>query len=90
MKSYPQQIDLDSLLEEAERQTGINQTRFHFYAWPQLFSSTAGPHKGMAGQAMTTFLVYGFTTNNKTGLLHCAGLWKKVDNFRPLMHWIED
>ncbi len=47
------------------------------YAWPQVFGSTAGPHRGrIAGQAMTTFQVLAFEAPDGQRVKWCDGLWK--------------
>lgn len=52
-----------------------------FYAWPQTFSSTAGPHGGIGGSGLTKFTVFAFVEFGVgCCILWCDGIWeiKKV------------
>ncbi len=64
----------------------IDVDEIDFYAWPQNFSDTSGPHGGMAGQAMSVFTLEAWVANN-TGptVYQCAGFYKFEDKrFQPL------
>ena len=58
-----------------------------WWAWPEVFGSTAGPGGGIGGQAMTTFTVWGFWDEaTGTGVKYCAGRWKQWCDF-PRQAW---
>lgn len=48
-------------------------------SWPETFASTAGPHGGIGGQAITAFQVYGFRGGNHA-MMCCAGKWRRWAN----------
>ena len=51
-----------------------------YYSFPQVFSTTAGPFKGMlAGQAMTTFTIEAWAVDD-LAVLFCQGKIVKVCN----------
>lgn len=52
-----------------------------YYAWPQVWASTAGPRKGViAGQAMTTFTVRALIDEaSKSSVVFCNGWYAVVD-----------
>lgn len=44
--------------------------------WNQMFGTTAGPHSGVGGCAMTAFPVIGFKSPSGYGVMWCDGLWR--------------
>ena len=55
---------------------------YSYYAWPHMFGSTAGPHGGIGGAAMSMFTVecYYFEEIN-VSLLICDGEYDFVEGF---------
>lgn len=54
-----------------------------YYAWPQVFGSTAGPFPGIGGQAMSTFTIEAWF-DQKDAILFCGDrMWMKVEDFDP-------
>jgi hypothetical protein len=49
-----------------------------YYAWPETFGSTSGPRGGIGGQAMTTFTIEVWVSDNAT-LYLCAGMYSWRD-----------
>lgn len=69
------------LLEEARRRLVCSADDLEVYTWPETFGSTAGPHGGIGGQAISTFQVWGFYNSawdkqSWGGVLYCSGVWK--------------
>ena len=70
--------DIQQVMTEAQEKLGSDRMMLH--AWPEVFSSTAGPRMGIAGQVLTTFQVMAFEdVYEGKGLMWCAGLWKDWD-----------
>ena len=42
----------------------VHPSYMQYLAWPQTFSSTAGPFGGVGGQAMTTFTIEAWEAND--------------------------
>jgi hypothetical protein len=59
--------------------TGEHPDAVEWIAWPEVFSSTSGPHGGIGGQAITAFQVYGFRGGNHA-MMCCAGKWRRWAN----------
>jgi len=59
---------------------------YDYFAFPQMFASTAGPQGGIGGQAMTTFTVHVYEMDNGFTLYLCAGCYilreEKFDFFK--------
>lgn len=82
------------VLEILKRQ----QVRFcdlSYFAWPQTFSSTAGPRPGIGGQSISTFTVEAYVCDVAgPTVYHCAGMYafspdrfemsKQVRNWKKL------
>jgi hypothetical protein len=64
----------------AAEKLGCSAYIIRWQSWLHSFGTTSGPRGGIAGQAFTTFRVYGFE-NTETGLMvkYCAGIWKEWD-----------
>ena len=78
--------ELHKLKIEASIRIGCDDVEM--FSWPVMFGSTAGPGGGIGGCMMTTFQVYGFRdVASDKGVLYCAGKWKYVKPFKPLMGW---
>jgi hypothetical protein len=57
-----------------------------YWAWPQVFGSTAGPFVGIGGQAMTTFTIEAWHDGGGKAALFCNGkVFKITDQFEPQM-----
>lgn len=69
---------LTELARHAAELLECNHEEMHWWSWPQVFGSTAGPRGGIAGQTMTTFQVFGFSDDVKA-VKYCGGVWKKWD-----------
>lgn len=70
---------------EASNELGVPENQLTYYAWPQLFGSTAGPFGGIGGQAMSTFTIEAWT-DGRRAIIFCKGKPIKItDQFRPLM-----
>ena len=81
-------IDINDLqLKAAEILNLEYPDELDFFAWPEVFGSTAGPNPGFGGCVITTFTVFGFRSPNGDGVLHCGNQWKRVEEFTPLMKW---
>jgi hypothetical protein len=65
-------------------------THLNYYAWPQLFGTTAGPRRGIAGQAMTTFTVEAYVNIASGSTVYtCAGMYNFIRGkfqFRKAIH----
>ena len=65
---------------------GMDYNNCSYYAWPQTFSSTTGPNKGIGGQTMTEFTVEVYTTYYET-LYVCTNCFVyKKGSFEPNRH----
>lgn len=71
--------------------TNEHQDNVEWFAWPQMFSNTAGPRVGVvAGQAFTKFQIFAFKSlNSDIKLMYCNGIWKHWDGTLG-MHWKPD
>lgn len=65
-----------AIAEEAAARLEVEPAELSMLAWPQVFGSTAGPHGGIGGAAMTTFQVLAFVGADGQGILWCDGVWK--------------
>lgn len=64
-----------------------------WYSWPELFSSTAGPKRGVvAGQAFTEHQVYGFHYQKEKEIFvkYCNGVWVEWDGELRASSWGEE
>ena len=81
--NYQKIASLESQYEKAAKILEYDASMIEYYAWPQTFSSTAGPFGGFAGQAVSTFTVEAFT-DGRDAVLFCGGkYWKRVEKFNP-------
>lgn len=56
-----------------------------YYAWPQMFSSTAGPFGGVGGQVVCTYTIEAYAHGDEA-VIYCNGRrLKRVSNFKPMM-----
>ena len=68
----------DALINEAATRLGTEPHYVEWYSWPTVFGSTAGPGRGVGGQAITAFQVLAFReVGTLEGLKWCAGHWQK-------------
>ena len=56
-----------------------------YYAWPQVFGSTAGPFGGIGGATMTSFTIESWSMHNFAVLFCGNKVMKVTDKFEPLM-----
>lgn len=67
---------LPELASEAAARIEADVEELAMFAWPQVFGSTAGPHEGIGGAAMTTFQVVAFEAPDGQAIKWCDGVWK--------------
>lgn len=70
-------VDVQGLVTDLANKHGVDHRDIQWYAWPQMFGSTAGPGSGVGGRAMTTFQVVAFELPDGQMLKFCAGHWKR-------------
>lgn len=59
----------------AQKALGVAERDLDYYAWPQRFSSTAGPFSEIGGQAISTFTVEAWVdAPSGYAALFCKGL----------------
>lgn len=67
-------------LKLAAEKLGCREWDIRWESWLHSFGTTAGPRKGIAGQAFTPFRVYGFENmENGEKIKYCAGIWAAWD-----------
>ena len=68
---------------EAAQRLGLDSEGFlDYYAWPQVFGSTAGPFSGIGGQALTAFTIEAWADGNRAAIFCCGrylGITEKFD-----------
>lgn len=77
--NYQKKIPVE--LEQLYKQKfGYAPWDYSYYAFPYVFGSTAGPHGGMGGQAMSTFTIecYYFEEKDYT-LVFCDGEYDLIE-----------
>lgn len=79
-------MDMTPILEEAAKRLNCAARDLEWFSWPEMFASTAGPHGGIGGQALTTFQVFAFDNGLGDRVKCCAGVWKTWDG-QPLSRW---
>ena len=73
---------LTGIINEAAKRLDANPEDLMVWSWPEIFGNTSGPHGGVGGQAITTFQVVAFQTNNGPNMIKwCDGVWKKWDGY---------
>ena len=83
MDSYTAKEDLQGVSED-EASEILKQGDLVYYAWPEIFGSTAGPFGGIGGQAMTSFTIEAWSGGRKA-VIFCKGkVIKVVDKFVPM------
>ena len=70
---------VDAALEMAAKKFNCQPWELQWSSWLHTFGSTSGPRGGLAGQAFTTFRVFGFTAPDGTSKQYCAGIWQDWD-----------
>ncbi len=59
------------------RKNNVRYFELDYYAFPQTFGSTSGPHGGMGGQAISTFTVEAYVCEGTGPTVYtCAGKLK--------------
>jgi len=64
-----------------------------YFAWPQIFSSTAGPHGGIGGQAISTFTVEAWVSDGIGPTVYvCSNMYSfshdKFEPFKNIRSWV--
>ena len=63
------------------RKNNVQYLDLDYYAFPQTFGSTSGPHSGIGGQVMSTFTVEAFVCDGIGPTVYvCAGRYKFDNN----------
>ena len=75
------------LLIEPGAPTELTGRYLDYYAWPQVFGTTAGPFGGIGGATMTTFTIEAFydPARGKAVLFCGKKVLRVVNDFKPLM-----
>jgi hypothetical protein len=68
-------MDITKLLKEVAEREGCAIEEIEWYAWPQVFSTTAGP-SGVGGTTPTTHQVIAFAPLNGRLQRYCCGKWR--------------
>jgi len=68
--------DFSEVFSEAAKRLNVHAGDLTWWSWPEVFGSTAGPHSGVGGQAMTPFQVIRFENQKGEALMWCVGKWK--------------
>ena len=75
--------------DDVAAQLDCDAGSLEYWAWPQVFGSTAGPFHApgrIAGAAMTRFTIEAWHDGGGKAVLFCKGRVLKVtDNFQPQM-----
>lgn len=69
-------FDPKEIIAEAALKLRANTRDLQWWAWPQAFSSTNGPHGGIGGQTITTFQVMAFENDDGKRIKWCNGIWR--------------
>ena len=85
IKMFPKEIQDKILNTFKSNGVQIIESEIDYYAWPQLFGSTAGPNGGWGGSAMTTFTVHAFVYNDEVAVLVCSRQIRFVEKFKFFM-----
>ena len=65
---------------------GLRWDELTYCSWPELFASTAGPFKGVGGQAFTTFRMEAWTWE-QWAIVFCNGRVVKCCEFQIQAEW---
>jgi hypothetical protein len=65
---------------------GLRWQELAYCSWPEVFSSTAGPFKGVGGQAFTTFRMEAWTWE-QWAIVFCNGRVVKCCEFQIQAEW---
>ncbi|MBK3780167.1 hypothetical protein G3A43_07840 [Paraburkholderia aspalathi] len=83
------QITPSITADEVAEQLDCDAGSLEYWAWPQVFGSTAGPFRApgrIAGAAMTRFTIEAWHDGGGKAVLFCKGRVLKVtDEFQPQM-----
>ena len=74
------------------KKNNIQYYDLSYYAWPEIFGSTAGPCGGIGGQAMSCFTIEAWVCDGDSPTVFtCCGMYYlDKDRFQPLKsvkHW---
>lgn len=70
-------------IEKAADELDTPTEHLSYYAWPEVFGSTAGPFGGIGGQAMSTFTLEAYANDVGQAVIFCQGKRiRKVNDFR--------
>ncbi len=71
----------------------FSEDEIHYYAWPQLFNTTAGPKKTVGGDAITSFTVEVYVCERGPAVYLCANMYyfedEKFKPFKEIYIWKE-
>lgn len=78
---------------EIFKSKGIFHDHISYLAWPQVFGSTAGPHPGIGGQAMSSFTVEAYVSNGVGPTVYiCSNMYHyetgRFEPFKNIKHWM--
>lgn len=72
--------------ETVADQLSCDAAYLQYYAWPQVFGSTAGPFGGVGGAAITSFIIEAWHDGGGQAVLFSRGrIIKTTSEFTPLM-----
>lgn len=69
-------INIDKLLDEVASREKCDKAEIEWYAWPQIFPTTAGP-SGCGGSMTTSFQVIAFDPPTGNKQMFCGGKWRR-------------
>lgn len=58
------------------KRAGIESEYIDYYAFPEMFGSTSGPHGGIGGAAMSMFTVEAYVCQDIATVYVCSGKYK--------------
>lgn len=69
-------MDIKNLLDDVARREQCDPSDVEWYAWPQVFPTTAGS-KGCGGSMCSTFQVIAFAPPTGKKQMFCGGIWRR-------------
>ena len=78
-----QQLPIEKVMELLESP----YDDFDYFAWPEVFGSTAGPFGGIGGQAISKFTIEAYADSSRNAVVFCRGKVLKVikdRSFEPM------
>jgi hypothetical protein len=68
-------MDIKALLDDVAKREQCDSSEIEWYAWPQIFPTTAGP-RGCGGSMCSTFQVIAFDPPTGKKQMFCGGAWR--------------